>query len=82
VAEEIATSNDETKNMAVIDQVIEKHRYRMTEEMLSPRVLTPLMATWYLILKEVEMQNLRLIFKAMFDNIPLEEIRNCLVLPS
>ncbi|GAI88256.1 unnamed protein product, partial [marine sediment metagenome] len=50
-------------------------------EILSPRVLSPLMAAWYLILKEVEIRNLRLILKAMFDNISVEEIRNCLVLP-
>jgi vacuolar-type H+-ATPase subunit C/Vma6 len=82
VVEEVVTSYDETKNIAVIDQVIEKHKFRLIEEMLSPRVLTPIMAAWYLILKEVEIQNLRLILKAMFDNISVEETRNYLVLPS
>ena len=30
---------------------------------------------------EAEIRNLRLTLKAMFDNIPVEEIRNYLVLP-
>ena len=82
VVEEVVASYDGTKNIAVVDEIIEKHKFRLSKEMLSPRVLSPLMAAWYLILKEVEIRNLRLILKAMFDNIPVEEIRNYLVLPS
>ncbi len=81
VVEEVVVSYDGTKNIAVVDEIIEKHKFKLSQEMLSPRVLSPLMAGWYLILKEVEIRNLRLILKAMFDNIPVEEIRNCLVLP-
>jgi len=82
VVEEVVVSYDGTKNIAVVDEIIEKHKFKLSQEMLSPRVLSPLMAGWYLILKEVEIRNLRLILKAMFDNIPVEEIRNCLVLSS
>ncbi len=81
VVEEVVVSYDGTKNIAVVDEIIEKHKFKLSQEMLSPRVLSPLMAAWYLILKEVEIRNLRLILKAMFDNISVEEIRNCLVLP-
>jgi len=80
VVEEVAASYDETKNIAVVDQIIEKHKFRLIKEMLSPRVLSPLMAAWYLILKEVEIRNLRLILKAMFDNISVEEVKDYLVL--
>jgi len=82
VVEEVVSSYDKTKSIAVVDEIIEKHKFRLSQEILSPRVLSPLMIAWYLILKEVEMRNLRLILKAMFDNTPIEEIRNCLVLPS
>jgi len=82
VAAEVVDSYDRTKNIAVVDEIIEKHKLRLSQEILSPRVLSPLMIAWYLILKEVEIRNLRLILKAMFDNTPVEEIRNCLVLPS
>jgi len=82
VAEEVVDSYDRTKSIAVIDEIIEKHKFRMIKEILSPRILSPLVIAWYLILKEVEIRNLRLILKAMFDNIPAEEIRNYLVLSS
>ena len=82
VVEEVVSSYDRTKSIAIVEEIIEKHKFKLSQEMLSPRVLSPLMAAWYLILKEVEIRNLRLIIKAMFDNISVEEIRNYLVLPS
>ena len=82
VVEEVVSSYDRTKSIAVVDEIIEKHKFRLSKEILSPRVLSPLMIAWYLILKEVEIRNLRLILKAMFDNISVKEIKNCLVLPS
>ncbi len=82
MAEEVISSYDRTKSIAVVEEIIEKHKFRLIKEILSPRVLSPLMIAWYLILKEIEIRNLRLTLKAMFDNIPVEEIRNCLVLPS
>ncbi len=82
MAEEVVNSYDRTKNIAVVDEIIEKHKFRLTKEILSPRVLSPLMIAWYLILKEVEIRNLRLILKAMFDNISVEEISDYLVLSS
>jgi len=82
MAEEVVSSYDRTKSIAVVEEIIEKHKFKLIKEILSPRVLSPLMIAWYLILKEVEIRNLRLILKAMFDNIPVEETRSCLVLPS
>jgi len=37
---------------------------------------------WYLIVKESEIRNLRLVLKATFDNIPVEEIKGYLVFSS
>jgi len=82
VAVEVVDSYDRTKSIAVVDEIIEKHKFRLAKEILSPRVLSPLMIAWYLILEEIEIRNLRLILKAMFDNIPVDEIKNCLVLSS
>jgi len=81
VVAEIADNYDRTKNIAVVEEIIEKHKFRLSREILSPRVMSPLMVVWYLILEENEIRNLRLIIKAMFDNIPLEEIKDYLVLP-
>ena len=82
MAEEVVSSYDRTKSIAVVEEIIEKHKFKLIKEILSLSLLSPLVIAWYLILKEVEMRNLRLILKAMFDNIPVEEIGNCLVLPS
>lgn len=82
MAEEVVSNYDRTKSIGVVEEIIEKYKFRLIKEILSPRVLSPLMIAWYLILKEIEIRNLRLTLKAMFDNIPVEEIKNCLVLPS
>ncbi len=82
MAEEIVSSYDRTKSITIVEEIIEKHKFKLSKEILSPRVLSPLMIAWYLILKEVEIRNLRLILKVMFDNISVEEISNYLVLPS
>ena len=81
-AEEIARNYSSTKSITVVDEIIDKHQFRLTREILAPRVLSPLVIAWYLIIKEIEIRNLRLILKAMFDNISLEEIKMYLVLPS
>jgi vacuolar-type H+-ATPase subunit C/Vma6 len=68
--------------VTVIEEIIDKHKFRLIKEILSPRVLSPLVIIWYLILKEIEIRNLRLILKAAFDNISLDEIKDYLVLSS
>jgi V/A-type H+-transporting ATPase subunit C len=80
IANEISTNYDKTKNITAVDEIIDKHKFRMLKEMLSPRVLSPLVMAWYLILKEVEIRNLRLVLKTIVDGVPVQEIKNYLVL--
>ena len=80
VAKEILISYDKTRSITAVDEIIEKHKFRMLKEVLAPRVLSPLVLFWYLILKEVEIRNLRLILKAVEDGVPVQEIRDYLVL--
>ncbi|MFC1918878.1 V-type ATPase subunit [Chloroflexota bacterium] len=82
VAEEILGSYNKTQHITSIDEVIDKHKFSLVKEILSPRVLSPLMIVWHLIVKELEIRNLRLVLKAMFDNILLEEIKPYLVVIS
>jgi vacuolar-type H+-ATPase subunit C/Vma6 len=82
VAEEVTGSYNRTHSIASVGEIIDKYKFSLVKGMLSPRVLSPLVIAWYLILKELEVRNLRLILKAMFDNIPLGEIRQYLVLSS
>lgn len=80
IANEVSSSYDKTKSITAVDEIIDKHKFRMLKEMLSPRVLSPLVMAWYLILKEVEIRNLRLVLKAIGDGVPVQEIKDFLVL--
>ena len=82
VAEEVSSSYNRTQSITSVEEIIDKYKFSLVKEILSPRVLSPLVMAWYLVLKELEIRNLRLILKAMFDNIPVEEIRQYLVLAS
>jgi len=79
IADEVVASYNRTKSITAVEEVIDKHTFRLLKEMLSPRVMTPLMIVWYLIVKEIEIRNLRLVLKATFDNIAVEEIKDYLV---
>jgi vacuolar-type H+-ATPase subunit C/Vma6 len=80
MANEVSINYDKTKNITAVDEIIDKHKFRMLREILSPRVLSPLVMAWYLILKEVEIRNLRLVFKAIVDGVPIQEVKDYLVL--
>lgn len=80
IAKEMATAYDKSKNIAAVDQIIDKHKFVMLKELLSPRLLFPTTMVWHLVLKETEMRNLRLVLKAIVDGVPVQEIRNYLVL--
>jgi V/A-type H+-transporting ATPase subunit C len=80
IAEEVSTNYDKTKSITVVDEIIDKHKFRMLKEMLSPRVLSPLVMVWYLILKEAEIRNLRLVLKTILDGVAVQEIKDYLVL--
>jgi len=80
IATEIATSYDRSGTITAVNDVIDKHRYQMLRHILAPRVLSPLVMAWYLVLKEIEIRNLRLVIKALLNNIPLDEIKDYLVL--
>lgn len=80
VAEEVLSSYEKTKSITSVEEIIDKHKFRLLKEILSPRVLSPLVMAWYLILKEFEVRNLRLILKAIADGAATEEIKEYLVL--
>jgi vacuolar-type H+-ATPase subunit C/Vma6 len=80
IANEVSANYDRSRSITAVDEIIDKHKFRMLQQMLSPRVLSPLVMAWYLILKEVEIRNLRLVLKTIVDGVPVQEIRNYLVM--
>jgi len=79
IAKELLSSYETTKDISVVSEIIDKHKFRLAKEMLSSRLLSPLVMAWYLILKEIEIRNLRLAFKAIVDGVLIQEIKNYLV---
>jgi len=45
VAKEILISYDKTRSITAVDEIIEKHKFRMLKEVLAPRVLSPLVCS-------------------------------------
>jgi V/A-type H+-transporting ATPase subunit C len=82
MVEEIIGNYEKSRSLAVVEDTIDRNKFRMLREILAPRVMSPLLAVWYLIIKEIEVRNLRIILKSAFDGISVEEIRENLVLSS
>lgn len=79
IANEIAGAYEKTESIATVQEIVDKHKFKLLEEILSPRLMSPLVMAWYLILKETEIRNVRLILKAIVDRVPVEEIEDYLV---
>ncbi len=82
IVEEVINSYDRSKSVTAVDEIIDKHKLRLIKELLSPRVLSPLVIIWYLVLKEIEIRNVRMVLKAVFDRILPDEIKDYLALSS
>ena len=79
IAKELSDGFERTKRVTIINDILETYKFKLLKESLSPTVLSPLVMVWYLILKETEIRNLRIIFRAIYDNISVEEIKRYLV---
>ena len=80
VIEEVIAGYEKDGNISIINESIEKLKFTIMQEILSPKIMSPAVIVWYVILKEIEVRNVRLILKAVMDNIQLEEIRDYLVM--
>lgn len=80
IAGEVSAAYESSRNITAVDEIMDGQRFRMLREMLSPRVLSPLVMAWYIILKEIEIRNVRIIIKTIVDGVPSQGIENCLVL--
>jgi len=79
MAQEVAKGYEKGADITAVDKVTEKHRFRMLKDLLSTRILSTANMLWYLLLKELEIRNLRLIFKMLADGIPPAEIRDLVI---
>jgi vacuolar-type H+-ATPase subunit C/Vma6 len=79
-AREIYKNYERGEKITVVEEAIEKHKFRLLREILFPRILSPANLLWHLILKETEIRNVRLILKALSDGMSTSEIKDYLVM--
>ena len=80
VAQEVVVNYEKTRSLTAIEEAIDKHRFQLLKGTLGTRaMMSSLLISWYLILKEMELRNLRLVAKSLLDN--LEGAKNLLVAP-
>lgn len=82
LAQEISKGFEKNGNITIINKLIDKLKFQLLKDLLSPRVLSSSNMLWYLILKEWEIRNVRLILKTLEDGIPPSEIKDYLVTAS
>lgn len=79
MARDISKEYEKDGNITIVDIITERHRFQMLKDLLSPRVLSASSMVWYLLIKEREIRNLRLIFRMLTDGIPAETIRELVI---
>jgi len=82
IGQEFLANYERTHSLTAIEEVIHKHKFRLLRDILMLRMMSSLVIAWYLILKETELRNLRLVAKSLLDNLSLEGVKNLLVAPS
>jgi len=80
LTQEMVASYGKNKNITAIGEIADRYEFGVLHDILSLKLMSPVMIVWYLILKETEVRNLRLVIRALFDNVPLEEIKGYLVM--
>jgi len=82
VVENVVNNYGKTQSIMAVSETIDKYKLELLRGTLSSRIMSPLMVLWYLLLKETEIRNLRLVFKAVYDEVPIEDIKEYLVYAS
>ena len=72
--EEVSNSYAKTRNINSVAELVDRYRFILLKELLAIRLFSPLTAVWYLVLKELEIRDLRLMLKAILDRRPLGTI--------
>jgi len=79
MVQEVSKGYEKGGEITAVDKITEKHRFRMLRDLLSTRILSTSNMLWYLLLKELEVRNLRLTFKVLADGIPAAEIKDLVI---
>jgi vacuolar-type H+-ATPase subunit C/Vma6 len=67
------------QNLTAVEEVLEVQKIHFLQQLLSPVTFVPALIIWYVVIKEIEMRNLRLALKAIIERVPPEKISGYLV---
>lgn len=79
IAAEVVDAWKESEAISIPDVIIEKHRLAALRGILSPRIAPGAAMAWFLILKEIEIRNVRLLLQSIDDGVAFEDIRPLLL---
>jgi vacuolar-type H+-ATPase subunit C/Vma6 len=80
IAAEAVAAYERSGSVAVMEAVIERRRLAALQGLLAPQVASAAVMAWYIVLKEIELRNVRLVFTALEDGLALDEIRRHLLM--
>jgi vacuolar-type H+-ATPase subunit C/Vma6 len=78
-AVEVLAAWERSGSVAVADEVIERHRLAALHELLVPQVAPAAVMAWFLVVKEIELRNVRLALTAIEDGHGLEAVHRQLL---
>ncbi len=79
MAQEVSKGYEKGGDITAIDRIMEKHRLGILKDLLSARILSTSNMLWYLFIKDLEIRNLRLVFKMLADGISPSDIRELVI---
>lgn len=80
LVQEVVTSYSKAKRITVIGDIVDRYELATVKSAIASSLMSPIMIVWYIILKENEVRNMRLVLRAIFDKVPVEEIKDYLVM--
>jgi vacuolar-type H+-ATPase subunit C/Vma6 len=78
-AAEVLAAWERSGSVAVVDEVMERHRLAALHELLAPQVAPALVMAWFLVVKEIELRNVRLALTAVEDGHGLAAVHRQLL---
>ena len=82
IVEEAVSNYTRNQEIAAVTETFDRHKANLVRGLLSARVMSPLIVIWYFFAKEAEIRNMRLVLKAVYDQQPVDEIKDNLVFVS
>jgi vacuolar-type H+-ATPase subunit C/Vma6 len=79
IASDVVAACERAESVAVIDAVIERHQLIALRGLLASTLAPAAVMAWFIVLKEIELRNVRLLLTAVEDGLGIDEVRRHLL---